>query len=220
MAHTNRRYIGFLLIGLFLMSACGSGTEEESEVEETVEVPSHVQIMQMGIQKLPQWVDHWEMQGREFRKTEFTVEQEFEYEPMELPEENSMESGYPLKKFQISHPENKGVVDIYDYKVEIDPQGRVGLNPDGEVSYFRSSGMKERLLFMGPAGVFEDAVWITGDHLLVAGHFQEDEKYTPKLWLVIPDQNTYIQYENPFVTSNYKSESYLRKKLTTISFNE
>lgn len=220
MPHPDNRYFKLIMVGLCLMTACGSAPEEEREEEETVDTPSHVQIMQMGIQKLPQWVDHWEMQGREFRKNEFTVEQEFQYETLELPEENSMESSYPLKKFQISHPEDRGVVDIYDYKVEIDPQGRVGLNPDGEVSYYRSTGMKERLLFMGPAGVFEDAVWITSDHLLVAGHFQEDEKYTPKLWLIMPNKNTYIQYENAFVTSNYKPESYLRKKLTTITFSE
>ncbi|HSJ68525.1 MAG TPA: hypothetical protein VK921_12650 [Anditalea sp.] len=220
MAHPYMRYLKVIILSIYILSACGTATEEESEEEVIVDTPSHIQIMQMGIQKLPQWVDHWEMQGRDFRKNEFTVEQEFQYEPMELPEENSMESGYPLKKFQISHPEDKGVVDIYDYKVEIDPQGRIGLNPDCEVSYYRSNGMKERLLFMGPAGVFEDAVWITGDHLLVAGHFQEDEKFTPKLWLIMPDKHTYIQYENPFVTTSYKTESYLRKKLTTISFNE
>ncbi len=220
MAHPDRRYLTLIVIGLCFLSACGTEPGEEETAEETSDTPSHMQIMQMGIQKMPQWINHWEMQGREFSKTAFSMEQEFQYEVMELPEENSMESGYPLKKFQITHPEEKGVVDIYDYKIEIDPQGKVGLNPDGEVSYYRSNGMKERLLFMGPAGVFEDAVWITGDHLLVAGHFQEDETYTPKLWLVMPDKNTYIQYENPFTTTDYKTESYLRKKLTTISFNE
>jgi len=220
MAHSDRKYFNLIIVGLCLLSACGTETQEEKTIEETSDTPSHMQIMQMGVQKMPHWVDHWEMQGREFSKTEFSMEQEFQYEVMELPEENSMESGYPLKKFQITHPEEKGVVDIYDYKIEIDPQGKVGLNPDGEVSYYRSNGMKERLLFMGPAGVFEDAVWITGDHLLVAGHFQEDETYTPKLWLIIPDKNKYIQYDNPFTTTDYKTESYLRKKLTTISFNE
>jgi len=220
MAHPDRRYFSMIMIGLCILSACGTEPEVEETAEEPSDTPSHMQIMQMGVQKMPQWIDHWEMQGRDFSKTEFSMEQEFQYEVMELPEENSMETGYPLKKFQIVHPEEKGVVDIYDYKIEIDPQGKVGLNPDGEVSYYRSNGMKERLLFMGPAGVFEDAVWITGEHLLVAGHFQEDETYTPKLWLIIPEKNKYIQYENPFTTTEYKTESYLRKKLTTISFNE
>lgn len=220
MAHPDTKYLKLLMVWLCLLSACATETQEEEVAEETSVSPSHMQIMQMGIQKLPQWVDHWEMQGRDFSKTAFTFEQEYQYEPLELPEENSMEGSYPLKKYQFSNPEEKGTVDIYDYKLEIDPDGKVGLNPDGEVSYFRSNGMKERLLFMGPAGVFEDAVWITGEHLLVAGHFQEDETFTPKLWLVMPEKNVYMQYENPFSTTDYKSESYLKKKLTTISFNE
>ncbi|KEO72519.1 bifunctional isocitrate dehydrogenase kinase/phosphatase [Anditalea andensis] len=220
MIHSNRKYLNVLLISLYLLSACGADPEAGTVEEVTDNSPSQMQIMQMGIQKLPQWIDHWEMQGREFTKTGFEIEQEVQYEPLELPEENSMGSGYPLKKYQILHPEDRGVIDIYDYKVEIDSAGKVDLNPDGEVSYFRSNGMKERLLFIGPAGVFEDAVWITGEHLLVAGHFQDDEKFTPKLWLVIPDKNVYIQYKNPFETSEYKPESYLRKKMTNLSFNE
>lgn len=220
MNHLDIKFIKFLFLGLCLLTACASETQEDASEEETYVAPSHMQIMQMGIQKLPQWVDHWEMQGREFSKTAFTFEQEYQYETMELPEENSMEAGYPLKKFQFSNPEEKGTVDIYDYKLEIDPEGKVALNPDGEVSYFRSNGMKERLLFIGPGGVFEDAVWITGEHLLIAGHFQEDETFTPKLWLIMPEKNVYMQYENPFTTTEYKSESYLKKKLSTISFDE
>jgi len=212
-----RKIIGLLLIFTGLFSSCKSGVPREEEKEEVAEAsPSHLQIVQMGIQKLPHWVDHWEMQERDFDKTAFAYHQQVTYEMLEWPEENQTESHYPLHRYQIPHPEDKGVVDIYDYKVEIGESGQVGLNPDSEVAYFRANGMKERLMFMGPSGVFEDAVWVTGAHLLVAGHIHDGEAYSPRLWLVIPDEQSYLEFRHPFATTEYRPEQYIKKKLATI----
>ncbi|WP_143960653.1 bifunctional isocitrate dehydrogenase kinase/phosphatase [Litoribacter populi] len=180
--------------------------------------PNYEQILHMGIQKMPRWIEHWQMQGRDFDKMAFKMHRKTDYEALEWPEDYVMQSDYPLKAHQFSHPEDRGVVDLYDYKIDIGADGRVGLNPDSEVAYFRANGMKERLLFMGPSGVFEDAVWVTGAHLLVAGHVQEGEYYLPRLWLILPDEHKYIEFHHPFSTTQYQSEQYLRKKLTNLNF--
>jgi hypothetical protein len=200
----------------FLITSCQQKQQETRQEETSAEVPSHSHIVQMGIQKIPHWVDHWQMQGRDFDKTAFTFAQEVEYELLEWPEENHPDANYPMRKFQFPHPEDKGVVDLYDYKVDFGDTGLVGLNPDSEVAYFRANGMKERLLFIGPAGVFEDAVWVTGSHLLVAGHVREGDYSSPRLWLIMPDEQVYMEYHHPFVSSTYQPEQYLKKKLFPI----
>jgi hypothetical protein len=202
---------------VFLMCSCQQ-KQQENRRQETpdAEVPSHTQIVQMGIQKMTHWVDHWQMQGRDFDKTAFRFAQEVEYELLEWPEENHPDANYPLRKFQFPHPEDKGVVDLYDYKIDLGESGRVGLNPDSEVAYFRANGMKERLLFFGPSGVFEDAVWVTGSHLLVAGHVREGDYTSPRLWLIMPDEQVYMEYHHPFISSTYLPEQYLKKKLASI----
>ncbi|MBT0810698.1 bifunctional isocitrate dehydrogenase kinase/phosphatase [Litoribacter ruber] len=214
----------YFLVSLFclLLVFCSSPQEEHQDSEEQTDSlanqPKYEQILHMGIQKMPRWIEHWQMQGREFDKMAFKMHRQTEYEVFEWPEEYGMNSDYPLKAHQFVHPEDKGIVDLYDYKIDLDADGRVGFNPDSEVAYFRANGMKERLLFMGPMGIFEDAVWVTGSHLLVAGHVQEGEYFLPRIWLIIPDEHRYVEFHHPFSTTKYQSEQYLRKKLSNLNF--
>src|SRR5690606_582078 len=140
------------------------------------------------------------------------------YEVVEWPEENLLSEENPLKEYQLTNPGSNGVVDFYNYKIVVDGDKQVNFNPDSEVVYYKSNGMRERLLFIGPSGVFEDASWINDNHLLVSGHLQKENGFVPIIWLVYPDSNKYAVYESRFSTRDYSPESYLKEKLENLRF--
>ena len=109
-------------------------------------------------------------------------------------------------------------MDIYSYKVVIPEEDKVSFNPDSEVIYFKSNGMRERLLFMGPSGGFEEAVWINPELLMVTGFFEDEQGTTPKIWLINPTEQVYFEYIHPFHTTQYPKTKYLVEKLENIDF--
>ena len=76
--------------------------------------------------------------------------------------------------------------------------------------------MKERLLFMGPSGMFEEGHWLSPSEFLVMGYFQEDEGYRPMLWLIRTDTHLLSQFKFKKVVSEYTAESYLNRKLKAV----
>ena len=85
-------------------------------------------------------------------------------------------------------------MDIYSYKIEAqDELDSPFLNPDSEVVWYKADGMKERLLFMGPS-----------------------EGFRPLVWLIRPYENLVYQFRMKKVTSDYKIESYLNKKIKKV----
>jgi|SRR5690606_3295517 hypothetical protein len=213
------RYIAFFcsfLIGLPIGFSCTSETktaETVATVSSPME-PTDKQLLEIGIQKLDQWASYWKKKGADVQA--FELEQEYVYEPLEWPGENVFLEDSPLKNYQIPHPAAEGVVDIYSYKLVLNEDGELNFNPDSEVVYYRSDGMRERLLFIGPSGVFEDAVWVTEDHLLVSGHIQKEDGFVPVVWLINPEAHKYAVYESNFYTQDHSSESYLIEKLKSL----
>jgi hypothetical protein len=86
------------------------------------------------------------------------------------------------------------------------------------VIFFKSNGMRERLLFMGPSGGFEEAVWISPELLMVTGFFEDEEGTTPKIWLINPEEQVYFEYIHPYHTNQYPKTKYLVEKLENIDF--
>ena len=210
------RYIALFycfLFGLPLWFSCTSETKTAGAVPTTSPpaVPTDRQLLEIGIQKLDEWGDYWKKKGADIQ--DFEMEQEYVYEPLEWPGENVFIEDSPLKKYQIHHPAAEGVVDIYSYKLVFNDDEELSFNPDSEVVYYRSDGMRERLLFIGPSGVFEDAVWVTEDHLLVSGHIQKEDAFVPVVWLINPEAHRYAVYESNFSTQDYAPEGYLKEKL-------
>lgn len=212
-------YVFFLSILSLPYFSCSSEKQEEKEVisVESVE-PTEEQLLQIGIQQLGKWIDYWESKGANFSIDNFDLNQEHLYEVVEWPGENVLSEDNPLKEYQIPNPVEQGVVDIYDYKMAVDQNKQVDFNPDAEVVYFKANGMRERLLFIGPSGLFEDAVWISENHLLVSGHIQKENGFVPVIWLIVPEEHKYIVYENRFSTQDYTADSYLKEKLHNLRF--
>jgi hypothetical protein len=206
----------FILTSLF---SCSSDKQEEKEVQNKVSIePSEEELLQIGIQKLEKWVGFWKSKGTDFSLENFEPRQEHQYEVVEVPGKNILSEDNPLRKSHIPNPVTNGVVDIYDYKMVVDQNLRVDINPDAEVVYYKENGMRERLLFIGPSGLFEDAVWISESHLLVSGHIQKEDGFVPVIWMIIPEENKYIVYENKHSSPNYISDSYLKEKLVELEF--
>ena len=214
----NRRFFysyALVLLAIYSCTSDNKNTEGNTPVtSSTPAAPNDKQLLEIGIQKLDEWVAYWRSKGADMQQ--FELEQEHVYEPVEWPGENVMPEESPLRDYQIPHPGSEGVVDIYSYKLVLNEEQELGFNPDSEVVYYRSDGMRERLLFIGPSGGFEDAVWVTEDHLLVSGHLQKENGYVPVVWLVQPQAHKYAVYEGNFATQDYASDSYLKVKLKTL----
>ncbi|WP_209331690.1 hypothetical protein [Lunatimonas salinarum] len=204
------------VLGCMLIVACGCGrseSEKQADVPEVDELVERQQLLEIGVGMLSEWITHWGSQGFVGDAASFTKVQTIALDHLERPEVNPLagtESN--LESFQLSNPEGFGVIDIYDYKVRIDDGGEVLYEPDAEVTYYKANGMRERLLFIGPSGLFEDAVWINGQTLLVAGYFEGDQGFSPMLWLVSIDKGSYEVYESSFVAPSYARHAYLEEK--------
>ena len=69
---------------------------------------------------------------------------------------------------------------------------------------------------MGPSGAFEEGLWLSEEEFIVLGFFQEVEGFRPLVWLIRPNENLVYQFRMKKVTSDYKIESYLNKKIKKV----
>ena len=213
------QYARFICIFSLIILSCSSEKKmkEETTTPEPAE-PTEIQLLETGINKLKNWAEFWESKGADLNVKNFHPKQEHEYEVIEWPEENVLSEENPLKTYQIPNPGSKGILDIYSYKLVVDDKNQVDFNPDSEVVYYKNNGMRERLLFIGPSGIFEDAVWISDEQLMVSGHLQKEDGYVPIVWLVYPHLHQYTIFESIFSTKDYSPDEYLREKLENLNF--
>lgn len=174
-------------------------------------------FLDFGLGNKAEWKSHWMKQLGAFEGVDFTLIQTDTIDPMEMPEQNPILPGDPLYPYQIPHPEGNGTMDIYSYKVEAQEGiDTPFLNPDSEVIYYRGDGMRERLLFMGPSGMFEEGLWLNQVTFLVFGYFQEEGGYRPMAWIIDLETHKVHRYQLTKTTAEYKPESYLDYKFKKI----
>jgi hypothetical protein len=211
-------FYGFILLLLFF--TCNSKDQSSEEVVETDSelLLEEKKMIDEGIQKLSDWVQFWKGIDASFNPEAFSLERREDFEELEWPEENFIVQDSPFYPYLLPNPDGGGHVDIYSYKVFVPALGKPGFQPDSEVIYFKSNGMRERLLFMGPSGGFEDAAWVNSEHLLVAGFFEEEEGFTPKIWLIDTEKKSYSIFKHPLHITDYSKHGYLKKKLSNLEF--
>ncbi|AFL85921.1 hypothetical protein Belba_3419 [Belliella baltica DSM 15883] len=210
----------FLLVFILVyFGACTSEKSSEENISETNSISAaeeEKQLLEIGIQQLSSWSSHWKSNAPDFNLQGFVYSRTDSLEQIQRPEEIHIGSESPFFPFLKKHPEGDGVVDIYSYKVVFPETGEPYFNPDAEVTYYKSDGMRERLLFMGPSGVFEDAVWLSSEALLVVGHFESENGVSPKVWIIYPKSGVVSQYDNPLHTKSYIRESFLIKRFSSL----
>ena len=209
-------HLSILIIFSIILFACdGANKEGEKIVDPEVQIPiEEAQLLDIGFQHLQQWVAHWKGVEPTFNLKDFQLSRTDSIDRIERPEENFITAGNPFFPYLLEHPEGEGTVDIYSYKIVYPEQGKPYFNPDSEVTYFRADGMRERLLFIGPSGAFEDAVWLNNEALLVVGHFEDEQGVSPKAWVIYPEAGLISQYDNPIHSQTYGRESFLTKRFT------
>lgn len=120
------------------------------------------------------------------------------------PEKDFYTNYGPFLKYS---PDSSRFIDLDSYNIDIkkDATGHFignGIGPDYEVSLVDVEGRtKTRLVFMGPGGSIEDAVWLDNHTLMLMG-VQENEKgeKTATLWRYHLPTKTFFLYEIPDTT--------------------
>jgi len=213
------KYLFLALV--FLLASCGGRGSRLDNSTGTAASKATVegifQKVNKGLSEKPNWKGHWESVLGKIEVEDFEWVFTDSIDPMEMPEKNPVLQNNPLFPFQIAHPEGDGTIDIYSYKVETQPDlDQSYFNPDSEVIWYRADGMRERLLFIGPSGMFEEGFWVSPSDFMVMGYFQEDEGYRPMLWLIQTDTHQLSQFRLKKWASGYDSDSYLSLKLTSL----
>lgn len=207
---------------LIFFSACESS--DSSKSEDSLDLTSDagsLEIMKnkinLGLAQNSAWQNHWVSSLGSFDSSDFELVLTDSIDPMEMPEKNPILAEDPLFPYQLPHPEGNGTLDIYSYKVEAQESlDRPFLNPDSEVIWYRGDGMKERLLFMGPSGMFEEGLWINAAEFMVLGFFQEEEGFRPMIWIINVENHTLSQFKMTKAVKDYQQDSYLDTKLKTV----
>lgn len=208
-----------------MIIGCGSeenSSEDESVIlsKEEIDEERYRQQIELGLSKKQAWTAHWSKNEVNLDGSQFELVLTDSIDPMEMPESNPIKSGDPLFPYQFPHPGNNGTIDIYSYKVEAGENlDTPFLNPDSEVVWYRADGMKERLLFMGPSGMFEEGMWLSPGEFLVLGYFQEEEGYRPMAWVIDLENHLLSQFRLGVPSQQYIPESYLNQRLKSIDLN-
>ncbi len=213
-------------VGMFIfLLGCESPQSKESEISKELDIDAgKLEILQnqinLGLAQKSVWQKHWTELLGGFDAGDFELVLTDSIDPMEMPEKNPILSDDPLFPYQFPHPEGNGTIDIYSYKVEAQESlDRPFLNPDSEVIWYRSDGMKERLLFMGPSGVFEEGMWLNATEFMVMGFFQEEEGFRPMIWILNIGNHVFMQFKLNQTAMEYQQESFLDAKLKTVELN-
>ena len=220
----------FLKNSIFILAAisvwaCGSSETEEETVSESEltsgkDLSYYQNLIEIGMGKKQAWSKHWTSSVGSFSATDFQLVYSDSINPMEMPEANPILPSDPLFPYQFPHPEGNGTIDIYSYKVEAqEGLEKPFLNPDSEVIWFREDGMKERLLFMGPSGMFEDGIWMNAGEFLVLGYFNEEEGYIPMAWVIDIENHAFKQFKLDKISKDYTPDSYLDQKLKSVKLS-
>lgn len=219
------RSISYLFIGVFILIvfACenSSETEEKSAGTEVGEgLEDFSTRLDLALAQKKDWYEHWVSKTGRFTGVDFELMFADSLDGFEMPEKNPILENDPLFPYQIKHPGGNGTVDIYSYKVEEqDENGNPYLNPDSEVAWYKADGMKERLLFMGPSGMFEEGMWLNEEEFLVLGYFMEEEGYRPMAWLINVNKQILEQFRMKRVAKDYEKESYLNQKIKKLELS-
>lgn len=211
-------------VGMMTFISCES-TESKSENEAVVstseeEMTKYIAHLDLALAQNLSWFSHWSAKVGPFEGADFTLVLTDSIDPMEMPEKNPILIDDPLYPYQLLHPTGNGTMDIYSYKVEASENiDRPFLNPDSEVIWYREDGMKERLLFMGPSGMFEEGMWLNEKEFLVLGYFQDDAGFRPMAWLINVENHVLRQFRLEKTSDEYAPESYINRKIKLVDLS-
>lgn len=216
--------LSFMSVGMLAFISCESSeSKNENEALESTseeEMTKYIAQLDLALAQNSSWFSHWSAKVGAFEGADFTLFLTDSIDPMEMPERNPILTNDPLFPYQLLHPTGNGTMDIYSYKIEVSENiEKPFLNPDSEVIWYREDGMKERLLFMGPSGMFEEGIWLNEKEFLVLGYFQDDTGFRPMAWLIDVENHIFHQFRLEKIAPEYDSESYVNQKIKLVDLS-
>jgi len=211
-------------VAMTTLFSCES-TESTNENVAVVSTPEEEKIkyitnLDLALAQNQSWFSYWSAKVGAFGGVDFTLVLTDSIDPMEMPEKNPILVNDPLFPYQLLHPTGNGTMDIYSYKVEVSENiEKPFLNPDSEVIWYREDGMKERLLFMGPSGMFEEGLWLNEKEFLVLGYFQDDSGFRTMAWLIDVENHILRQFRLEKTSPDYDPESYINQKIKLVDLS-
>ncbi len=210
--------------GMITVVSCeskDSKNEEEALVSTSEEeMIKYIAHLDLALAQNSSWFSHWSKKIGAFEGADFKLNLTDSIDPMEMPERNPILVNDPLYPYQLLHPTGNGTMDIYSYKVEASENiDQPFLNPDSEVIWYRADGMKERLLFMGPSGMFEEGIWLNEKEFLVLGYFQDNAGFRPMAWLIDIENHILRQFNLNKTSPDYVPESYINQKIKLVDLS-
>ncbi|MHA7128300.1 hypothetical protein [Algoriphagus namhaensis] len=212
------RALYFFLV-LLLVSSCDSDQERVSESEvdpANLEKDALNLSLEKGLNQAKEWVNAWPDELN-LQKEDFALMRTDSLRDVTMPERNPILQDDPLYDFQYPHPSGDGRIDIYSAKVEARKDtDEAFFNPDSKVVWYRADGMKETLLFMGPAGMLDEGMWLNDTQFVVLGSLQSENGFQPMFWLIDMEKDLLYQFEHSGLTSDYDPVAYLEAKLKNL----
>jgi hypothetical protein len=222
---SSHNFSSFLVVILLVQFGCTGSSPEKEKISSGIlpgdeEILTFKNQLELALAKKQSWHSHWKNILGPFDSSSFELAMTDSIDPMEMPERNPILSDDPLYPYQFAHPTGNGTMDIYSYKIEAqEAVNQPFLNPDSEVIWYRADGMKERLLFMGPSGMFEEGEWLSEREFIVFGYFEEQSGFRPMAWIINVQTHKIAHFNFRDIVKTYEPDSYLDKKIKQVFLN-
>lgn len=177
-----RKTVGIIFVFVILtIQACGPRPEttDSSPDDEPGKSPSD--------QRMERWLDYYGFKQEEFTDSA-TYAQPYRLEKQSFrinPED-------PFTDLFIYNADSTLAIDLDSYHliIEKDQEGRLfspGRGADMEIGLIDlTENSRERLLFCGPACLFEEGSFQPGGEIAITGFSQNGEGYLPTIWQIDP----------------------------------
>ncbi|CAN5439112.1 hypothetical protein BH23BAC1_BH23BAC1_15740 [soil metagenome] len=214
-----------ILICCFIISSCDNKPTLSNDQPEEITHPEKkaISVEEALLSDLSAWTEHWAYFVSDFSIEKFEKGEENELQDLSSDLIPEMKPGPVFQEKMIVSPGKSRYIDLYSYKMIIfSKEGELigSINPDAEaVIIDPRQEIRNRILFMGPAGGIEDATWLSDEEILISG-FSVDESghSSPMLWHINLNNKTMNAFYYP-VSTDYNSKAYLQKVFPQVKFD-
>jgi hypothetical protein len=210
---------------VFFISSCDqpSSVNKEVPIETSSPESRTLTVEEAFTNDLLAWKMHWSGYIDDFSINKFIKGEEAELQDLSSDLIPELTPGQFFQENIIISPDGSRYLELYSYKIIISQkEGNLigAINPDTEaVVIDPGKETRNRVLFMGPAGGIEDAVWLSNNEIIISGFGEIESGYiSPMFWHIDLNNRTIISYEYP-AAIRYEQKAYLQKIFPYIKFD-
>jgi len=170
-----------VIFAMLPMYACGPRTDAPDSLPEADKRATWPD------QRMDRWLSYYGFEKEEFTDSAtYAKPYRLEKQTFDFSRED------PFSELYVFNSDSTLAIDLDSYHLvlEKDQQGMLftpGRSPDMEIGLIDlAESKRERLLFCGPACLFEEGSFHPRGHIVIAGFSQNGEGYLPTIWIVDP----------------------------------